>query len=299
MVYLEINKTEYKSLESWEEMPLSMALSIIEIIKEIPESLNNYYQSISDGTIKEKQEEIEQALNFDEIEIFAHKIISSLSNIPYELILQSPQLVTIELYKKYFESFVYGLIFFPYNHTVIAIESFIHDKVEYFLPKTEIMLGAERPFNDRTAIEFTESIDLLNAGKSEGSPYKYAANIVSIICREKNKGALVAYDENKCLDESSKFNDLSMSYVLEVYDYLNKVLLFIQQCHPALYNTGNRTKSRKAMTSSGLDGYGWYASIVRCASGLDKLEEVKNKNFHEWITYLAIKTAEEKYKTVE
>lgn len=292
MIKLEINKGEYFIPELWDELLLDRMLIISNVCAEIPDDLRiGYERSIEKIKDSELKDEKEAEIDLKSAQLFFQKVVAALTQAPFEVILSVNEIDLIATYKQYCEQFVIGCVFGIIDYKPMRLMSFEHEGQRYFLPETKTILGVERPFYDRTAIEFTECVDLINAGKAEKNAFKYANVIMSILCRE----LAAPYDEAN-IDEET-FKSVSMAHVLDVYRIIEDALMFVQTSHPTLFDSGgNRVKSIKALNNSGLKDYGWFASIVSCCNSLTDLENVKQSNFHDWIMYLAVKTAEQKFK---
>ena len=87
-------------------------------------------------------------------------------------------------------------------------------------------MGVEKPFFDRTAIEFTECADLELFSKSfAGGKFEVAPNIISIICRPKQE----KYNAAVCLLRADGFSELTMDTVWEVFFCFQKHINLSEQ----------------------------------------------------------------------
>lgn len=193
MLNIEVNKIPYKAFHQWDEMPLSLAITIHTLISEsIPPKLREFYSIVSgQGNQEEKEKDLTEWYNtltdderIKQLPLFYGKAIALLTTIPAEIIKHLGAADRDVFYKTFCESFVYGILYWPSNFTAKGINSFKHNDVEYFLPLTKNIMGVDRPFFDRSAIEFTESADLeIFSKEMRGGKYEVAANIISILCR--------------------------------------------------------------------------------------------------------------------
>ena len=255
MIVLSINNNEYKAYEAWKEIPLSLAIEIHKLLfAELPSRLKDIYDIISQPVVTPEQiEERDNELvkwydsisNEEVIKIFPTfygKVIALLTDIPAEVIEMIDRSQRDMFYKKYCEKFVFGILHYPADYESKNIKSFTYKDVEYFLPETKEVLGVEKPFFDRTAIEFTECADLEYFSKEmEAGKYEYAANIISIICRPKrNKtisetGEVVGvqiiepYNEQTSLLRAKEFVNLTMDVVHGVFFCLQKHIILSHQ----------------------------------------------------------------------
>lgn len=263
MLNIEVNNTPYKAFHDWSEMPLSLAVSIHSLISEqMPEKLKLFYalisapddQAVKEEAIKEWYEKLEDEERIKQLPAFYGKAMTLLTTIPEDIIAKINPADRDVFYKTFCEKFVYGILYWPNNLELKHIKSFVLNKEEYFLPETKNIMGTERPFYSRTAIEFTEVADLeIFAKQMTGGKYEVAANIISILCRKKipvdpktlptikadqktldtikasKKLVLEPYVEEVSLERAEKFLSLTMDIVFEVFFCLSTHIIISNQ----------------------------------------------------------------------
>lgn len=231
MVHFEINGKNYTSFERWDEMTIAKGIELSTLCLKAPAKLLDYYSIIAGiGTIEKKEEhlakwseavgDVELIKEFPE---FYGRVMVCLSDIPEELMKFASQSTRVVYYKKFFESFVIGILHNPIDYKHRNILDFIFKGKRYCLPVTRNILGNDKPMADATAIEFTESADLQIASKNlEAGQFEYSANIIAILCRPMMAGILEPYDEKVSLERAEKFKALKMDIVWEVFFCLQK-----------------------------------------------------------------------------
>lgn len=251
MIHLEINGNIYKAFEKWDEITLEKAVEIHALCKkEIPHRLNKLYQAMAfDNNEKELQDVTSQITEKDLIKhfpLFYGKVIGLMSDIPQEVIEHLNAGERKAFYDKYCFSFLYGILLAPVNYNYKSIKSFEFEDKTYWLPETKMVMGAERPFFDRTIIEFTEAADLQVLAKDlEGGKYDVAANIVSILCRPKTEnGVIEKYNELICIERAEAFKKLTMDIVFEVF-FCFKKHIDLSELHTEVYLQEETLKAQK------------------------------------------------------
>ena len=192
MLHITIDGTDYTAFDSWKSMPLSKAVELsLLCTKEMPVGLSELYSVISkskgDDAKKEISEQSNKTSDEDYIKnfpAFYGKVMKCLTDIPQDVIDKTSPGSRIEFYNVHLFKFVFGILHYPTDIENTGIESFVHNKITYHLPKSKTVLGEVRPMADRTAIEFAEAADLeLFSKQLEGGRFERAANIISILCR--------------------------------------------------------------------------------------------------------------------
>lgn len=243
MLVLTINNKDYKAFDNWNQMPLSIAVKLNTLITEsLPASIKELYAITAKGGEDVAKELSDMAATITdeqlikEFPIFYGKAIAILTTIPEDVINHIGPSDRSLFYKKYCESFVFGILHYAVDYNIEKIKSFTHNGIELFLPVTKEVMGQERPFFDRSAIEFTESADLEIASKQmAGGKFEMATNIIAILCRpkiqvpENGSEYLEPYNEERCLERAKEFTELPMNIVFEVFFCLTQHLHLSQQ----------------------------------------------------------------------
>ena len=235
MINITIDNNPYKVVEQWSEMTLLKAIELSLIVNSMPPRLKAVYDLMSQGgedldkNIAEWSASITDEEFLKLFPLFYGKVIECLTDIPADVIEHVNRSERDVFYKNYCEKFVFGLLYFPVDYQYKSPASFTHNDIEYFLPETKNIMGVEKPFFDRTAIEFTESADLeIYSKQLEAGKWEVAANIISILCRPlvrldvEYKMELEKYNEETCLQRAEEFKSLTMDIVFEVFFCLAK-----------------------------------------------------------------------------
>lgn len=235
MIKFKINGQEYFGASGWEDITLGQAADLLRIT--MPDSLKDVYKAASnpDGLpsdkLEEKIEEAQQAMpiheQFKEIPRYYSKVIECLSNVPGDLMAKVDVISIKTMYQAYFRQFAEGLHFFPHNYQPVDIKYFDFDGVRYFLPVDRKIFGQPVPMVDVTALEFTESADLLIASTAANKEQEFGkvANMIAILCRPDGE----KYDEAVSLARAEKFRALPMSTVWAVFFSLLGPLIILGQ----------------------------------------------------------------------
>jgi len=236
MYVLTINKTEYKSVERWDELTIDKAISLHKLIDKMPKKLKDLYGALSKKDNEKAIDKINKIIGDQEkkkdFPAFYGKVLKLVSNIPQKIIDRVDWNYRTEMY--YFkigkgvscESIVLGLLSFPYDYTIKKIKSFEFKGERLVLPYTKEVMGREVPMYGEQALTFSESADMeLFSAKLEAGKYTWAKNIVSILCRPKGE----EYDEETSLRRAEKMGSLTMDIVWEVFF-----------CYIKCLNTSNR-----------------------------------------------------------
>jgi hypothetical protein len=217
MLRIETNDKSYEVCREWEDISLSKMIDLNRLISSYPNRLKDLYK----GEDVELEEEY-----FEDFDNFRIKVVSLLSNIPQSVIEKTEKAELIALYNVLLSRFVAGCITFP-DYRIEGISEFMHKGETYYLPECETdITGNPMPGVNISALEFTETTDLVNAGNEiENGQFGFAANVISILCRKKNE----AYNEQACKERAKEFQDLGMNIVLEVFFCLDQCTTILSQ----------------------------------------------------------------------
>jgi len=238
MILFNVNGKQYKLIESWSEMTIEKASTINEVIeKEMPVALNDYYKLLSIRDDNDREKELDEWFKVVDDKAlvktfpdFYGKLIALFTDIPSELVQNIYHNERTTFFKTYIEKFVIGLIYGPIDYIDSRRISFEFNGIEYFLPITKNILGADRPFHDRKAIEFTEAADLeLFSKDMAGGKLAVAANIISILCRPHVNKEVEPYNEEVCLKRAEEFKQLGMDICFDVFFCLNEHIITSRQ----------------------------------------------------------------------
>lgn len=244
MHVLSIGGTEYKAIETWEEMPLSTAIQVHQVIDDMPSMLRELYDHSTKKDPDQKLTDELYAKITDEdmiklFPLFYGEIMCTLSTIPRSVMEGMMYDWRTSGYKKYCEGLVMGIMFGDYSE-IKNIKSFEWESDTYYLPTSGHFLGGnvdltkvsdqdistDVPMQNEQTIVFVEIADLeIYSERLKGGKYEVAANIVSIMCRPEGE----EYNEKKSLERAEKFKELPMSIVWEVFFCIQQLLTISSQ----------------------------------------------------------------------
>lgn len=233
MISLKIGGNKYRIPETWADITIAQAAGVMAI--PMPEALRTLYRVIvSRGELTEKEheykiqeanEQITPEQRYKEIPEYQLKVLSYLGNIPHEVLHKTSNISINTAYSMYLRHFVEGLHFYPVSYEPKVITSFTFEGVEYMLPKGKRVFGQEVPMADTTALEFTESADLMIGLTKMEKDFSKSANLLAIMCRPEGE----MYDEETSLARAERFISLTMDKVWDVFFSLILPLIILNQ----------------------------------------------------------------------
>ncbi len=235
MILVTINGQSYSVCSEWKDLNISKAAELHKI--PMPETLRNCYTvAVQAAGMPEKDAEIrldeaERQITIED----QHKhfpgyflsVIACLSDIP-EAVLRQTDVNSIKaIYQTYMKQFVEGVHFIPAGFTAMDIESFEFDGETFLLPKSKKVFGVDVPMVDVSALEFTESADLMvyMARIEKDKDINTIANLISILCRPEGE----KYNEEVSLARAERFKGLTMDVVWGVFFSLITPLIILSQ----------------------------------------------------------------------
>jgi len=210
MTKIEINGEHYNAKTNDHDVLLKDAIAISKV--KLPKNLRKFYEYLTDpekGQPKFNNTDIQTRLPK-----YAKKIIKILTDIPDDILDKISPEDRLTIYKECLEDEVFSILYEGCKHTVVGLEKFTHNGIEYVLPESTEIMGVERPMYKEPFITWSEADDLLKScnqiisGKLEA-----AKHIVSIIARPEGE----KYDEATSLKRADSFLDLPMFVVWEVF----------------------------------------------------------------------------------
>ena len=222
MVIIKINGQNYEACESWADITIETAARLAEI--HLPYKLQETYDVIykSGGDQDEKQKKLDAITDsMTEEDQYKHfprfylNCMKVLSNVPEE-VLEKTDVISIKaFYFQYFQKFVEGVHFFPYDFEPKTIASFTFKDVVYELPHDKEVFGQRVPMVDISAMEFCESSDLMTAVSylNKKKELGKLAMILAILCRPAGE----QYDQDTALKRAAEFQQISMDIVWNVF----------------------------------------------------------------------------------
>lgn len=236
MLLFAVNKKEYKTFEGWHEMPLKKAVELHTFcFANMPGKLKLMYDTIQtaipdDSASDKALEDVYSSFtNEDLVKIFPKfygGVIEVLSDCPADVIEQIGYADRTAFYKEHLQKFVFGIMNTVADFEPKHILKFTFEDCDYYLPEAKTVLGQVRPMYDTTALEFSESADLiLTAEELGGGKWERAANFISILCRPRGE----KYNEQRCIERAERFQNLTMDIVLEVFFCLSNLIVISKQ----------------------------------------------------------------------
>ena len=219
MLTVKVNDNLFEVCESWKDITIAKAVELYKI--KLPEKLKDIYnltyysrlpEKEKEVTLKELQAKITDEDNHKHFPRFYASALEILSNIPHDIIMKTDVISVKALYFEYLQKFVEGIFFFP-QYEFKPITSFEFKGETYCLPMSREVFGVDVPMVDVTALEFTESADMLSAVSSLQKDISKLATLVAILCRPQGE----AYNEQTTIQRTKEFQDLPMDIVWNVF----------------------------------------------------------------------------------
>ena len=235
MLEIKVNEGLYRVKNTWSDITIEDAAKVASL--KMPDTLADLYlvayQSFGlddqekDRRIISAQEAISIEDQFKKIPKYYGEVLEILSDIPHEVVLNisSPSITT--LYMQYLRSMVEGILYYPPDFSAGELEYFDFKGERYYLPASKEIMGRRVPMVDLTALEFTESADILIAlsAMNKDRDLMLLCNLISILCRPKDE----KYDEMKSNERAKEFKDLTLDIVWNVFFSLITPLLILKQ----------------------------------------------------------------------
>ena len=211
MLLFAVNKKEYKTFEGWHEMPLKKAVELHTFcFANMPGKLKLMYDTIQtaipdDSASDKALEDVYSSFtNEDLVKTFPKfygGVIEVLSDCPADVIEQIGYADRTAFYKEHLQKFVFGIMNTVADFEPKHILKFTFEDCDYYLPEAKTVLGQVRPMYDTTALEFSESADLI----------------------------LTAEELGGGVQRAERFQHLTMDIVLEVFFCLSNLIVISKQ----------------------------------------------------------------------
>ncbi|GAG69390.1 unnamed protein product [marine sediment metagenome] len=212
---IEIDDKKY-NIKNWDTLTIQEAEQLTNI--ELPEKMKELYTS---GT-KEKFEEIQKTITVeDEINFgeYAGEVLKIMSDIPDELLKYMQYFDRNDLYEHYCRDKIVSLIGGMPNYEPKKIESFEFNGETFVLPKSLKIFDKYLPNHSETSLTFVEGQGLFKA-YAESQDKGNLKMLIAIYCRPEGE----EYNEQKAIERSEQFNDLSMEVAWEVFFCITELL---------------------------------------------------------------------------
>lgn len=235
MISVKVGGKDYRVKNEWKDITIQEASNVLGIT--IPDSLKKCYDvsfqsaSLSEEEYNKKMDEVTREISIEDqfkaIPRYFSEIIEVLSDIPHEVILLSDVVSIKALYHSYLKHIVEGMYFTPTNYKLSDITFFDFEGERYYLPTNKTVFGKPVPMADISALEFTESADLLIhvSAMTKDRDFARVANLIAILCRKEGE----KYDEKISLERAEKFKALTMDVTWNVFFSLIAPLVIVGQ----------------------------------------------------------------------
>lgn len=235
MISLIINGQSYQIVSEWADVTLSKAAELYAL--KMPESLRHVYDvtlrstGLTTDEIEEKITEAEKLISIEDqhkhIPRYFSLVVMTLSDIPTEVIRQTDVISMKSLYHTFLKKFVEGVHFIPSDYAHKEIGEFEHEGVVYKLPVNKTIFGQSVPMADISALEFTESADLMIylTKLQQERDLSRIANLIAILCRPEGE----EYVEEVSLERAERFKNLPMDVCWNVFFSLITPLVIFAQ----------------------------------------------------------------------
>ena len=220
MIAAKIGGAQYMIPSEWEDITIRQAVGVLEI--PMPESLMRIYREAAgrnenDPAWGDRMEKLYSEIPEEDIHKhlpeYRMKVLSVLCEIPEEVLRKTNTFSITSAYNIYMMGFENGLHFLPTDYKPELIDGFTFEGIRYCFPKSRKMFSDLIPMFDATAIEFTESADLMIGLSKLQKDFRKAALLIAILCRPDGE----RYDEATALNRADRFLGLPMSVVWDVF----------------------------------------------------------------------------------
>lgn len=223
MIIVKVNGQEYRVASDWKDITIADVAKVLSI--QMPDSLKAVYtaaanrEGLPEEQLDMKIKEAESAISFDDqyksIPRYFSKVLGALSDIPGDVLKKTSSVTISTIYHKYLQRLVEGVTFQALDYQYRQIEEFEWDGVVYKLPQSREVFGVMVPMVSLTALEFTESADMMihAAHLTQSRDFTKVANLISIVCRPEGE----EYNEEVSLARAKEFLNLPMDIVWDVF----------------------------------------------------------------------------------
>jgi hypothetical protein len=223
MISVKINGKDYQIKNDWKDITIQEAASVLNI--KIPDSLKKCYDvsfqssHLPEEEYNKKVDEVTKEISIEDqfkaIPGYFSEVLEVLSDIPHEVVLKTDVVSIKTLYHSYLKPVVEGMYFTPMNYKPIDITYFDFEGERFLLPTNKTIFGKSVPMADISALEFTESADLLIhvSAMTKDRDFARVANLISILCRPEGE----EYNEKVSLERAERFKKLTMDLTWDVF----------------------------------------------------------------------------------
>lgn len=274
-----INNITYSCPTRWQELPISDAVKLQALVKELPDAVADHFRSLAGP-----EEEIipVQGDNIPALLDFWRKALHALSGCPLPVLDKTADTDVHALGEHCLTLFVFSLLAAPLYRPE-GLEIFDTDGERLVIPASGTdALGNTVPLSGITAKEFCEASDITAADDLALAPL-----LLAVLCRPEGE----PYDEERAKARAREMNGLPMSIYLEVYTRLMEMHAYLKGEYPKLYG------SDKGGDQSSGDPYTWSDKLLFVADDKpSELPYVEGLNAYEFVRILDAKLKREKQK---
>lgn len=215
MIRIDIGGYKYSVPQHWHEMTIAQGIALDAVVKQMPDNIRELYDDLHTG---KRMEWSTVGIGVNDIYIewpkWYGKVISTVCNVPDDVMEKTLADQRTMIYRTYLENFVLGLVYMPYDFIPDNKGYFEFEGEQYYFPFTgKDGLGKDIPGRWMDTIEFTESADLLMTSKKlEAGIVTVVPKLIAILCRPMNE----KYHEETVLKRSEKFLQLKMDIAWKV-----------------------------------------------------------------------------------
>ena len=274
-----IDHETYSCPTRWQELPVSDAVKLQALVKELPDAVADHFRSLvgpAEEVTPVQGDDVGALLDF------WRKALHALSGCPLPVLDKTADTDVHALGEHCLTLFVFSLLAAPLYHSE-GIEAFNTNGERLVIPATGTdALGNAVPLERITAKEFCDASDITATGDLTLAPL-----LLAVLCRPDGE----PYDEEGAKTRARKMGDVPMSIYLEVYTRLMEMHAYLRGEFPKLYG------SDKGGDKSSDDPYTWSDKLLFVAD--DKPSELpyaEGLNAYEFVRILDAKLKREKQK---
>lgn len=220
-----INNITYSCPTRWQELPISDAVKLQTLVKELPETVADHFRSLAgpaEEVVPVQGDDVGALLDF------WRKALHALSGCPLPVLDKTADTDVHALGEHCLTLFVFSLLAAPLYRPE-GIEAFDTDGEWLVIPASGTdALGNTVPLSGITAKEFCDASDITAADDLTLAPL-----LLAVLCRPEGE----PYDEERAKARARKMGDVPMSIYLEVYTRLMEMHAYLRGEYPKLYGS--------------------------------------------------------------
>ncbi len=243
MIQVRINKQSRQLSTDWDEITIRQAIAINNLT--LPESI----QTVEAMADPAQWVQSTEAINY------AAKVFGIMSGFTEAELSRANPYDIVSYFNRYLLQFVVELhVTEPISYKPVGIKEFSHNGTTYKMPESLVIDELVLPLHSTTAIEFTESSNImaLIADMGKGG-IKYLPLFVATYCRPDGE----KFDEVKIQARAKEFETLPMSVAWEVFFCIQRLIAIFT------INILNYTQRQIVKHSQQLRFQAWIESVTR------------------------------------